>query len=188
MRTYRKSLPTTSAFGHRTSLAWHAQVKQKDVPSSLFWRGKRQTLGGSSLQEKLYLLRDNISAITSLILRLFCPSWIPAKKLSRQPPQMLAGGWVTWLLFGNIPTRSWACGMAHACATIKILSLSPCLHCGVPASFHSSVVVSKARLTPHMSWVELSRSSAWERGSVVWDSNTHIHIPTHPSKVVRETK
>ena len=52
---------------------------------------------------------DSISTLTPLILGLFCPSWMPAKKLSWQkdclPPQMLASVWATWLMFGDIPIR-----------------------------------------------------------------------------------
>ena len=64
------------------------------------------------------------------------------------------------LCLAIFPLDSWACGMAHACAVIKILSLSLCLSCGNPASFRSSVLVSKAKLILYMSRVELPRSSA----------------------------
>lgn len=59
---------------------------------------------------------------------------------------MLARGWALGLCLMTFPLDSWACVVACACAVIKMLSLSLCLSCEIPASFHLGLLVSKAQL------------------------------------------
>lgn len=128
-------------------------------PQQLLWRGKWQRTSGSTLQQKLYLMQPLFHDFIKL-----GPSGPPAESQPRSYcgrrihplPHGLAGGWVTWHMFGDLPTMQL---VLCACAVIKVLFLPLCLSCGLPAPFRLGLLVSKSKHIPYLSWIQLSRSN-----------------------------